>query len=209
MKIYQNTIFPAACAVFLALSSIAGAQALFSSPVGFTDTGLFSASTVGASFTVGSQPITVTALGVYDSAQDGLLESHSVGIWSAGILIANTIVPAGTGATLQGTYRYVGITTLNLSANTTYTIGAFFDAPTTPYDPIGILGSSVVDPAFSAAVPYYYSGDPSTFIEPTTGYAANELWAANMLFTVVPEPNSLLLITASSLMILRRRITRF
>jgi hypothetical protein len=206
MKTRQKPMFAAACAVILASSSIGHAQTLFSDPGGFfIDTGLFSASTVGASFTVGSQAVTVTALGVYDSNQDGLLESHSVGIWSSGSLIANAVVPAGTGATLQGSYRYVGITTLTLSANTTYRIGAFFDAPTTPYDPIGTLGTWSFDPAFSAAVPYYYSGDPSTFQEPTTGYAASELWAANMLFSPVPEPSSLILTAASGLLILRRR----
>jgi hypothetical protein len=206
MKTHQNSICGVACAVILASSAFGRAQALFSDPGGFfIDTGLFSASTVGATFTVGSQAVTVTALGVYDSNQDGLIASHAVGIWSSGSLIGNTVVPAGTGATLQGSYRYGGITTLTLSANTTYTIGAFFASPSTGYDPIGTLGTWSFDPAFSAAVPYYYSGDPSTFMEPTTGYAASELWAANMLFTVVPEPSSLILTAASGLLILRRR----
>jgi hypothetical protein len=206
MKTHQTPMCLVACAAIFASSAVARSQTLFSDPSGlFIDTGLFSASTVGATFTVGSQAVTVTALGVYDSNQDGLVASHSVGIWSSGSLIANAVVPAGTGATLQGSYRYVGITTLTLSPNTTYTIGAFFNSPSNGYDPIGTLGTWSFDPAFSAAVPYYYSGDPTGFIEPTTGYAASELWAANMLFTPVPEPGSLILTAASALLMFRRR----
>jgi len=205
MKIHQFPTFPVICAAILTSTAIVGAQPLFSSLSGTTDLGQFTASTVGATFTVGNQAMIVTALGVFDSAQDGLLEPHAVGIWLSGSLIANTVVPAGTGASLQGTFRYVGIPTLNLAANTTYTIGAFFDSPSTPFDPIGVLGTWTVDPAFTVATPYYYSGDPTSFVEPTFGYAASDLWAANMLFTVVPEPGSLMLAAASSVLMMRRR----
>ena len=48
-----------------------------------------------------SDDILITQLGVFDDGGDGLVNSHAVGLWTAdGALLASTIVPAGTVASL-------------------------------------------------------------------------------------------------------------
>ncbi len=62
--------------------------------------------TLGWQFTV-SQSITVTALGAFDDSQDGLNESHDVGIWdSLGNSMGSTTVAAGTVDPLVNQFRY-------------------------------------------------------------------------------------------------------
>src|SRR5450755_2722444 len=80
--------------------------------------------TLGWEFTV-SQSITVTALGAFDDSQDGLAESHDVGIWdSVGNLLGSTTVAAGTVDPLVNQFRYSSVSfTL---APGTYEIGALW-----------------------------------------------------------------------------------
>ena len=206
MKTPKNLIKLILCTSIITTASVGQAQ-LFSSPTGHFDTGLFTNSTLGAVFTVGSQPIQVTALGVYDSLQDGLFENHDVGIWGSSGLITSTTIPSGTGATLIGTYRYLSVPSVTLAANTTYTIGAFFDINTAFWDHHGANGTSAVDPAISSAIPAFYSGNNNPiFTQPTFGYAAGPLWAANMTFQVVPEPGTFTLAAVGlGLLLFRRR----
>ncbi|KAA3659703.1 MAG: DUF11 domain-containing protein, partial [Calditrichaeota bacterium] len=83
--------------------------------------------TFGWSFTVGAAEITVSALGIYDSGEDGLFTAHEVGIWtSAGVLVASAPIPSGTSATLISGCRYVDITPVILQAGQTYVIGAYY-----------------------------------------------------------------------------------
>lgn len=80
--------------------------------------------TLGYQFTADSA-ITVTSLGAYDNAGDGLNISHDVGLWTAGgILLASATVPSGTGATLDGHFRYVDITDITLDAGSQYIVAA-------------------------------------------------------------------------------------
>jgi hypothetical protein len=163
---------------------------------------------VGASFTVGSQPIQVTALGVYDdNGQNGLLESHQIAVWGTSGQLTGAVVPSGTGSTLVGFYRYVPITPLTLSAGATYTVGAFFDIIPPSFDWEGASGSAPVDPAISAVTLGLYSGhDNPVFMEPTQNIGF-PIWAANLQFTIVPEPGSAALIAGGGglLLLLRRR----
>ena len=54
--------------------------------------------TLGWQFKVNTA-IDVTALGVFDSGQDGLVESHDVGIWdSTGNLLVSATVQSGPGS---------------------------------------------------------------------------------------------------------------
>jgi hypothetical protein len=72
--------------------------------------------TLGWEFTVNSA-IALTDLGVYDDSQDGLGESHNVGLWSCdtpdchttGTQLASATVPGGTLGTLVGFFRYVSL----------------------------------------------------------------------------------------------------
>jgi len=146
--------------------------------------------TYGAEFTVGSLDLSVTDLGAFDLGEDGLNESHQVGLWdSSNTLLGSVTVPAGTGATLIGEYRYVSLALpVALSANTTYWIGALFDNQGTT-DDIGIQGSASVDPAIASANLQRRSITLNTFERPTDPSGVNG-WAANMQFTAVPEPQS-------------------
>ena len=78
--------------------------------------------TLGYSFSVNGSAV-VSALGVYDSGFDGLVNAHDTGIFdSAGTLLVSTTIPSGSVAPLIDKFRYVSITPLLLSSGT-YTIG--------------------------------------------------------------------------------------
>ncbi|NOT38726.1 MAG: DUF4082 domain-containing protein [Saprospiraceae bacterium] len=63
--------------------------------------------------------LSISALGVFDEGSDGLSSSHPVGIYSdAGVLLATGTVPAGTGGTLNGAFRYVSIAPVILQPGT-------------------------------------------------------------------------------------------
>ena len=78
----------------------------------------------GFRFTVGAAAITVTDLGMYDDLFDGLGEAHDVGIFdvTSQALVVRASIPAGQVATLDGDFRFVPVTPVVLSANTTYVI---------------------------------------------------------------------------------------
>ena len=54
--------------------------------------------TIGWQFTV-NQAITITHLGLFDLGQNGLVESHNIGIWSiaGGSPLVQGTIPAGSG----------------------------------------------------------------------------------------------------------------
>ena len=80
-------------------------------------------STVGWEFTVNT-PVFVTALGVYDSIGDGLVNSHQVAIWTTGQdLVASTTVPAGTSTPIIDRFRYQNVFNATLSPGVGYRIG--------------------------------------------------------------------------------------
>ncbi len=67
---------------------------------------------------------TVTALGFWDSAQDGFAANHQVGLWNAaGTLLGLANLSAGTGDTLIGDFRYASLgSAVSLVAGATYFI---------------------------------------------------------------------------------------
>lgn len=81
---------------------------------------------LGWEFTTGSDALTVTALGVYDSGRNGLVTAHDVAIYrfSDKTSIVSATVPSGTGSTLLGFFRYVDVTPVVLDANTRHVIAA-------------------------------------------------------------------------------------
>jgi hypothetical protein len=181
------------------------ASFLFSDPTasGAAAFALAPGTTVGAEFTVGSVDIIVTDLGVYDDFKNGLAFAHDVGIWnlSSATPIASATVPSGTTGFLSGTYRFVEISPLTLSANTTYRIGALFELGT---GLIGQGGSASFDPAISSADPQWRDSTfSSSLTRPDQDIGSNR-WAANMQFTTVvpapvPEPQTWGVIAATSL----------
>ncbi|MDZ7616322.1 MAG: LamG domain-containing protein [Patescibacteria group bacterium] len=93
--------------------------------------------TGGYEFTVGPTPIIVTKLGFFDHGPDGLGESHAVGIWQLGDTIALATATITTTSPLEGLVIHSGAgrfrfeelaSTVELSANTTYRIGAYYSS---------------------------------------------------------------------------------
>jgi hypothetical protein len=94
---------------------------------GGTPTTDFPSRTLGYNFFTGSNPYTIETMGIWDQGDNGLAESHEVGIWNAAgtSLLATAIIPAGTAANLVDGFRYVSITPVTLPANTEFLAGAF------------------------------------------------------------------------------------
>jgi len=87
--------------------------------------------TLGYEFTP-TNSVNVSALGLWDKDEDGLVAYHQVGLWrkSDSTLLAETNLPFGTGARLIGGCRYVNLdTAVTLTEGTAYVIGAsyYFD----------------------------------------------------------------------------------
>jgi len=81
--------------------------------------------TLGFAFTA-KAPIFIDQLGIFDDAQDGLADSHLLGLWDAsGNLLASTTIAAGTGAPLIDLHRYAAITPVALTVGAQYYFGAF------------------------------------------------------------------------------------
>ena len=82
--------------------------------------------TLGWKFSTNSA-ISVTGLGVFDDSQDGLAESHEVGIWNSnGNLLASTTVAIGTTDPLINQFRYSSIIPITLAAGQDYFVGALW-----------------------------------------------------------------------------------
>jgi hypothetical protein len=155
--------------------------------------------TYGWRFTVDESPISVTQLGFFDAAQNGLADSHRVGIWdSTGNLIVDTIIPAGTSASLDGNFRFVSVTPTTLNANSTYSIGTLFPSGSD----LAIAAASVA-PTYAGEITYLggtYS-DVGTFNPPVNNYGSHGVFGPNFEFTAVPEPHHYALATGFGLAI--------
>jgi len=162
--------------------------------------------TLGWGFSVNSQ-IDVTALGVYDSGQDGLTEDHAVGLWDAsGNLLASTIVPAG-GGTLDNYFVFEPINGVVLDPGN-YVVGARMeDEAYNPYS--GTLPSITTAPEITYLIGLYINSGGLDF---PTQLSNGSYFGGNFQFEPVPEPSQiefgvLTLIGAAGYAI-RRRLAR-
>ena len=159
--------------------------------------------TLGWSFSVNSQ-IDVTALGVYDSGQDGLTEDHAVGLWDAsGNLLASTIVPAG-GGTLDNYFMFVPINGVVLDPGN-YVVGARMeDEAYNPYS--GTVPSVTTPPEITYLNGLYIKSGGLDF---PTELSNGGYFGGDFQFEPVPEPSqiefgALMLIGATGYAIRRR-----
>jgi hypothetical protein len=166
--------------------------------------------TLGWSFTVNSG-IDVTALGVFSDSEDGLAESHDVGLWdSAGDLLASTTVDAGTVDPLDDQFRMVEIAPVALTAGSTYYIGAVWldgaDDMTFPGDAVNFATA----PEVTFVTSQYVVAGSLTF--PGTSYTSDPAYfGPNFEFTdAVPEPSYMVALAALGLAVVagRRRFVR-
>ena len=162
---------------------------------------------IGNEFTVDGSDIQVNSLGVWDQADDGLAESHEVGLWdSLGALVVSATVPSGTAGALEDSYRYVNLgSSVTLLAGQSYRIAALYpsavDPFNDPWDPDGDgnpFGSPAVGDGVAvtfgggvAAVNSDYFAASATLTHPTNfGGGTPGRWGAANARLAVPEPTS-------------------
>jgi hypothetical protein len=155
-----------------------------------------------------SQTITVVGLGAFDDSQDGLAESHDVGIWdSMGNLMGMATVSAGTVDPLVNQFRYASVS-FTLTPGT-YDIGALWldgaDNNTFPGD----VTSATTAPGVSFLQNSYIAG--GTLTDPTNHFDTEfAYFGPNFLIgSSTPEPGTLVLLGSGLLGavgVIRRKI---
>ena len=177
--------------------------------------GTVSGGNFGYDFTVGSTPLMITALGLWDGPNsnlgnavgDGFASAHVIGLWdNSGNLLAQATMLIGATDTLMGEFRYSSVLTptnpgpVILAANTTYVLGAAF-APRDP-DPLRLTL-----PTFDSAVS---SGNArssvGSFGFPTDNEGTGAYVGPNAIFTLqsngVPETGTTAVLMAIAMVIL-------
>ena len=191
-------IAAAALAASAQTPAFAPTSSLYVGDAGYTEGYTFSLTTA----------MSVSALGFYDTNQDGLVQAHQVGLWnSAGTLLASVTVPSGTAAPLTGTSRYVSLAApLALAVGTTYTMGAYMGNGS---DSVIYFGAA--NPAkgvsFGAAM---VDNGTSTFSRPRIATGEDQgYFGPNLIVTPVvqstPEPSALAALGLGAVGLLKRR----
>jgi hypothetical protein len=151
--------------------------------------------TFGYEFTADAN-LEVTALGVYDDFGDGLDVAYEVGVWnSSATLLDSVVVPAGTGATLTGGFRYQDLSTaIALTNGASYRIGVLVPA----FQELVNAADSVVTNSITIDTPALFTlgttlSRPTT-VSTTTG---RRYMTANMI--LVPEPSAACLLASGLL----------
>jgi hypothetical protein len=167
--------------------------------------------TMGFIFTP-SEDFRVTALGFFDYLQDGLGETHELGIFDdSGSLLVSAFLPSGTTSPLDDSFRYVDITPIVLNAGEDYTAAAFFG---TQADVVAYLdvGDLTVNPSVGlSAVPARYiypSGTELTLPTETSGLISEFFFGPNFKLEPVqdaPIPPTPLLLAAGVALFWRSR----
>ncbi len=165
--------------------------------------------TIGYLFQVGSTPLSVTSLGIWDPTSPvsegfggsgtgtGFADSHEIGLWTTGgSLLASATVPAGTtaGETSDG-YLFAANTPVTLAANADYVIGFNKDGSDENHSNVSgpVFNTPYVSLVNSA---YTLSGNsPSgTLTFPAYNNSPYNAWDPNFQFTPLPEPSSVVLL---------------
>jgi hypothetical protein len=166
--------------------------------------------TLGFDFTVGSSPIQLTALGLWDENQDGFTHSHMIGLWdNSGNLLGSVIISAGTVNLLSGEFRYADLATpVTLLAGTTYVLGASYLDTDADHLVGNVAGDQATfDPAVLAGN-YRFALD-NGFAFPDGNSGSGSAVGPNAQFAIVPEPGrglTALALVLGALIYIRRRI---
>ncbi len=159
------------------------------------------------SITVGAQNLSITQLGVWDQGSNGLSNSHAVGLWSSATqtLLGSVTVPAGTGATVVGEFRYVSLNVpVTLVAGSTYVLAAVYAANSSDawIDRNYFDGDPNNNATFSSAItgtlPLYQDGSSLIFPTITTDGNTNAFGVANAIYgSAIPEPSTYAIIVGA------------
>jgi hypothetical protein len=175
----------AACAAISAAAQVAGPRTAITVPGLGNGFDYYQGSySLGWTFTPNS-PITVTALGFYDDLQNGLTQSHPVGIYdkaTQALLATATVVPTDP---LTGFFHYTPLATpLTLAAGNAYVLMALVSTERylafAAIDPLW-----TVDPAitYGGSAVNYANPSATTLLYPDTFSAVGGDFGPNFLFT--------------------------
>ena len=164
--------------------------------------------TLGWTFTL-SQSVTVVGLGAFDDSQDGLNESHDVGIWdSAGTLMGSATVSSGTADPLVNQFRYA-TTSFSLGPGT-YNIGALWLDGGDNNTFIGDVPTLTTGAGITWVANAYVAG--GTLANPVNSVDSEYAYfGPNFLYNPVPEPGTLAMLGSGLLGavgVIRRKINR-
>jgi len=162
--------------------------------------------TLGWQFST-STALKVTALGLFDSGQDGLTESHQVGIWdNLGNLLASTIVASGTSDPLTNQFRYASISALLLTPGT-YQIGGLWTSGADELLGPGFTGPTNLQMAAGITFNASEFASGASLTNPTINGGGQGYFGPNFLTSAVPEPTTIALFggALAGLGALRRR----
>lgn len=169
----------------------------------------------GFEFQVGSQPLTIMTLGVFDEFNDGVLNSsHTVGIWDANTqtLLGKTVVAPQTAVEVGSFFFANLLAPVTLQAGHTYRIGAQYadidlDLARGNIPAGGVTANSDI----TLKDAYLSSGSGFGFPDLNVSGANLGFIGPNAGFTAVPEPATWGAITAGALALwaaLRRKKAR-
>jgi len=146
--------------------------------------------TIGWEFSV-NQAITVTHLGLFDLGQDGLAESHTIGVWSitGGGPLFQATLPAGNATLLDGKFRYVPIADFTLQPGS-YVIGAQYFGASADARVSDALGISTA-PSIAYVGGRFGVGANLPF--PGASSGSGHYFGPNFQIVPVPEPSTLAL----------------
>jgi hypothetical protein len=149
--------------------------------------------TLGWEFTV-TGTIQVFDLAFYDDGENGLVDSHQLGLWnSTGTLLASGTVLAGTASPLVNQWREVAVSPVQLGPGNYFVGGLFLDGN----DPVWFPGlSNLTGFASGPGITYDQAtfAFGSTLSNPTIPDGSPGFFGANFVFSPTPEPGSVLLL---------------
>ncbi|HEY4309934.1 MAG TPA: PEP-CTERM sorting domain-containing protein [Pirellulales bacterium] len=146
------------------------------------------------------EPVQVVGLGWYDDGADGLSHDHLVTLSGVGL---SATIPAGTAASLIGSYRVELNSPITLNPGLYTVYGADYIANP---DIVKFAGASVPTDSRIAQLPTPVFGNYNSF--PNGALAAPGAWLGPMVFVQpVPEPSTFVLagMAVSALAYCRRR----
>ena len=196
--------------LLVAFSTLLPSGALAGSVSAITITNTTGQTLVNPPFTLGwefttNQKISISALGIFDDSQNGLVDSYKIGIWtSMGTLLGTAMVLSGTADPLVNQFRYASVTggPITLAAGQNYEIGALYLDGNDPLIFPGNATGFASDPSITFVQASFTSG--STLTDPTaSGGPLPSYFGPNFEFssatTATPEPSGILLLGSSLL----------
>ncbi len=178
--------------------------------VAFSPTGVFSGNNGGSfsfgySFSVAGPSLLVTSLGYFDAGQDGLVDSHDVGIFtSTGTLLVRGTVSAGVSDPLLGSFRY----TSTLSGSRLLAAGDYVIAGVSPGsgDDYGLFsGSQGAAAGLTYGSPQFTGSTVLAFPDQGDGGSFGGYFGPNFTFESAPAVPGPVAALPFALMALRRR----